>query len=100
LYNANINFKFQDGTFFHLLYFPFFNNSFALDAPQGCCSKHQMEGIKDDWYPDPDQLTYCVCCDDYEPDTLSGCPANPWSNKGKELGCFLGNFFFVFRSAM
>jgi hypothetical protein len=70
----------QDGTFFHLLYFDYFNNSFALSRPNGKCTKHQLNGFSDEKTPDLDALTACVCCDSYDPNVLLGCPQNPWES--------------------
>jgi hypothetical protein len=68
----------QDGTIFHLLYFDYFNNSFALNRAKDKCTKHQLDGLNDEWTPDLDALNVCVCCDEYAPSVLLGCPQDPW----------------------
>ncbi|KAI6174490.1 hypothetical protein M3Y97_00996800 [Aphelenchoides bicaudatus] len=71
-----------DGNFYHLLYFPFFNNSFVLNKPKGTCTKHQLDDLSDDGYlPDLDELSVCVCCGEYDPSDLLGCPNNKWSSE-------------------
>jgi hypothetical protein len=69
-----------------MLNFDYFNNSFALNKARDGCTRQQLKGIDDNWLPDLEELTFCVCCDDYNPNVLLACPNNPWSNPGKFHG--------------
>ncbi|KAI6169956.1 hypothetical protein M3Y97_01170000 [Aphelenchoides bicaudatus] len=71
-----------DGNFYHLLYFPFFNNSFVLTEPIDTCTGSQLGSLSDDGYlPDLNKLHTCVCCGEYNPSDLLGCPNNKWSSE-------------------
>jgi hypothetical protein len=70
----------KDTASYHLMHFDYFNNSFVLNRPIGKCTRHQLDGLNDLRTPDLSALTICICCDEYSPSAILGCPADPWNN--------------------
>uniref|UniRef100_A0A914EN16 Uncharacterized protein n=1 Tax=Acrobeloides nanus TaxID=290746 RepID=A0A914EN16_9BILA len=56
------------------------NDKFVLKNAVGRCINDPAQSLH--WYPDKvSNVSWCVCCDDYESGGDLACPVNPWQPK-------------------